>query len=264
MKIDQSSILAFLQNLLSGKFEIELEEELHGQELLSASCPHMHKNWELKFVPLQGSDEGCGIVVVSPGLVHATSPCYFFSVEISHYSLRIGHLGSPDCLRFFIADEDFKLNTLPELLAALIKIGGERRFLSTRKKLMSAILQHLFDLLELLHRSIDTRGTFKPLSKALEYIQHNYYISSIEVKDIADFAGVSAQYLNRICMSEKGASLRQLLIKERLSKAYELLLEDKYYIKEIARITGWNCPAYFSNCFRKHYGCYPTQVKEQR
>ena len=262
MKIDEKKFSRFLKKTISGAFSIKFEKELHGRELLTAFCPHMHNNWELKFVPSELPEENCCITLIPPRRVHAATPDFVFSVEISHYRLRIGHLNNPNCLFFSVNDENFKINTLPELLDVLRKIGDDKRLAVTQEKLMSAILQHLLDLLELLKRSVDMRGSFNALNKALEYIQHNYYISGIGVKDIADFAGVSAQYLNRICMVEQGASLRQLLVKERLTKARELLQKNKYYIKEIARLTGWNCPAYFSNCFRKHYGCYPTQIND--
>jgi AraC-like DNA-binding protein len=50
----------------------------------------------------------------------------------------------------------------------------------------------------------------------------------------------------------------------RLSRAKDLLIKDFGNISEIGYEVGFNNPSYFAECFRKQFGCSPSEFKETR
>ena len=66
-------------------------------------------------------------------------------------------------------------------------------------------------------------------------------------------------YLNRIFKKEKGTSISQWIIKERMELASILLLTTDHQAVEIARQVGNQNYPYFSTVFKKTYGVTPSQ-----
>ena len=84
------------------------------------------------------------------------------------------------------------------------------------------------------------------------------------IPDAAAYLGCSAQYLNRKFSARYGHGVRRALIELRLARAYELLADGGYTVADAARLTGWSCPFYFSNSFRKFHGLPPGRVRKER
>ena len=59
-------------------------------------------------------------------------------------------------------------------------------------------------------------------------------------------------------MTLVGKSPNIFLREYRLSKALELLEKQQNNISEIAYLTGFSSPAYFSKCFQKKYKILPS------
>ena len=57
-----------------------------------------------------------------------------------------------------------------------------------------------------------------------------------------------------------GVSPTDYLRNYRLNKAMLLLKARQYNISEIAYMTGFTSPAYFTKCFRTLYGVTPTEA----
>ena len=51
------------------------------------------------------------------------------------------------------------------------------------------------------------------------------------------------------------------ITKVRMRNAVRYLKEGKYRISEIAEMVGYQTPAYFSEQFRKEFGCNPKDYK---
>ena len=69
----------------------------------------------------------------------------------------------------------------------------------------------------------------------------------------------------------KGAMVRvQILLgnsdlrEMRLQRGYNLLLSTTKSVSEIAFEVGFNTPSYFSNCFKKQFGKYPTDLRAEQ
>ena len=60
-----------------------------------------------------------------------------------------------------------------------------------------------------------------------------------------------------------GLSPRQYIINIRMTKAKDLLMNSLFQISEVARLTGYDNPLYFSRLFKKTWGLSPKEYKEQ-
>jgi transcriptional regulator GlxA family with amidase domain len=61
-----------------------------------------------------------------------------------------------------------------------------------------------------------------------------------------------------------GISPVELLREMRLQRGYTLLLTTTKSVSEIAFEVGFNTPSYFSNCFKKQFGKYPTDLTAEQ
>lgn len=60
-----------------------------------------------------------------------------------------------------------------------------------------------------------------------------------------------------------GISPRQYIINIRMTKAKDLLMNSLFQISEVARLTGYDNPLYFSRLFKKTWGMSPKEYKIQ-
>ncbi len=99
----------------------------------------------------------------------------------------------------------------------------------------------------------------------VQYILSHIGDSELGVNDVASSVYLNPIYLNRIFKKEKGTSISQWIIKERMELASTLLLTTDRPAVEIAYQVGYNNYPYFSTVFKKTFGTTPSQyVKEHR
>ena len=99
------------------------------------------------------------------------------------------------------------------------------------------------------------------ISKAIEYIQKNYQ-NPILVADIANYVSLSRTYLTTIFQQTMHLSPQQFLLKFRITKASELLMNTTLSINTIAHSCGYTDPLAFSKTFKKVTGLTPTQYRK--
>lgn len=86
--------------------------------------------------------------------------------------------------------------------------------------------------------------------------------SNMKMDDLGSGLGISRVQLYRKVKALTGLSPVELLRQMRLQKAYSLLKTTDMTISEIAYSVGFSSPGYFSTCFKKQYGKYPTEMKK--
>lgn len=94
------------------------------------------------------------------------------------------------------------------------------------------------------------------------YIIQNLGSDEISVNELAERYFFHPVYLNRLFRKEKGDSVRQFIINERMKMAASLLSTKEYSAGEVAGKVGYSHYTNFHNMYKKYYGCSPTQYLE--
>ena len=84
---------------------------------------------------------------------------------------------------------------------------------------------------------------------------------NLKMEDLGEEVGLSRVQLYRKVKAITGQSPVELLRQMRLQRGYVLLTTTNKTVNEIAYEVGFGTPGYFSNCFKKHFGKYPTDVR---
>lgn len=95
--------------------------------------------------------------------------------------------------------------------------------------------------------------------KLLTIVNVQYENSDFSIEDLSESLGLSRVHLYRKMKTLFGVSPTDYLRNYRLNKAMLLLKTRQYSISEIAYMTGFTSPAYFTKCFKVLYGITPSE-----
>lgn len=101
------------------------------------------------------------------------------------------------------------------------------------------------------------------VSKVVKFIRSNLTNSMLSIKDIADAAGLTPQYMTIIFKKRTGITVGQYLKNCRLSYSEELLRNTDLSLNEIAARSGYTDENYWSKVFRKHYDTTPSEYRKR-
>ncbi|MDC7235736.1 MAG: response regulator [Spirochaetales bacterium] len=101
----------------------------------------------------------------------------------------------------------------------------------------------------------------KTVMEAFLFLQEHIF-DDISLEQIADYAGVSSQYLSRKIKEKFGMNFLEYLTGKRLEYAQYLLLSTNESVKDIARKSGYGDANYFSRLFKKNLGQTPLQFRQ--
>ncbi len=116
------------------------------------------------------------------------------------------------------------------------------------------------------HHSASTLAGFDSSEKAvivntlMKYLNENY-MKQISLETISKSIYLSPAYISKVFKEEIGESPINYLIKIRLSKARELLLEGSHSIKSVAGAVGYDDAYYFSKLYKKYNNISPSKVR---
>ena len=108
------------------------------------------------------------------------------------------------------------------------------------------------------HRSEENMTT--QLSKSIQYI-HRAFPEEISSAELAEMEHLSVPRYNVLFRAQTGTSPRRYIIRLRMDNACELLLNTDLSHKQVAQLTGYSDPHYFSRVFHKQYGVSPEQYR---
>ena len=98
---------------------------------------------------------------------------------------------------------------------------------------------------------------FSPhIRNCIKYINENL-CKKISVSSVAEYCGISADYLSQIFKREIGENLGSYIVRQKLERAKTLLLSGKSS-KEICTEVGFSSQAYFVTLFKRYYKMTPT------
>ena len=100
--------------------------------------------------------------------------------------------------------------------------------------------------------------------KALQFIEENYVNCGITTLDIAEYTGLSVDYIAKQFKSQLTMSPTEYMRKFRVAKSMELLKTTEFTIAEIAKKTGFNDISLFSRTFKQIIGQSPVEFRNSK
>lgn len=97
---------------------------------------------------------------------------------------------------------------------------------------------------------------------AIKFFQTNYK-QNINIEKFALENNLSYNYFIKIFKNFTQITPNQYIIRARLSKAKNLLIDSNYNVCEIATMVGYDNPLYFSHIFKKYTGDTPTTFRNK-
>jgi len=98
--------------------------------------------------------------------------------------------------------------------------------------------------------------------EAAELIRLRFSDPQLSVQTVSEKIGVNRSTLSRAFHQAHGITLVDFLVARRIQEALSLLKETRLPVSEIARICGFNDPAYFSRALRRHTGTNPAAFRK--
>lgn len=95
--------------------------------------------------------------------------------------------------------------------------------------------------------------------KLLDAIEAQYENSDFSIENFSEHIGLSRVHLYRKIKALFDLTPTDFLRNYRLNKALLLLKQRQYNVSEIAYMTGFTSPAYFTKCFKQLYGVTPSE-----
>ena len=205
-------------------------------------------------------------------LTCCSGDCIFLPQGSSYYvtpnqacyeTIQCGNKNGTYAINFKLSGDDVyqptvvKVNGLDNILVDFIKAEN-----AWRKKESAYREECIISLYRIIRRikqeqAVTIRKQSEALLPALEYISAHYTDEIISVPFLSELCGVSEQYLRRLFQAEFGYSPAIYIRLLRLEYAKSLLETNEYSVTDIAMLSGFNSPAYFSREFKKEYGVSP-------
>ncbi|HEX9061971.1 MAG TPA: AraC family transcriptional regulator [Clostridia bacterium] len=161
---------------------------------------------------------------------------------------------------FYFRDSDMIEKVFDTMINCnLITIGKDLKYLSSVYFILSQIIED----------SVRESNTYLKeniydayIKQAVDYIKRNYSCD-ITIDSVAKQVCISRKYLSKIFKEALNISPKEFLIKYRMSKACELLVNSSRTISEIAYDVGYNDFRSFTKAFKKSMGVSPREFKEK-
>jgi two-component system, response regulator YesN len=104
---------------------------------------------------------------------------------------------------------------------------------------------------------------YKHVEKILEIIDKDYFNSNLSSDELAEYLGLSSNYLREIFKEIKGIPLANYINEFRCEKAKAMLLNTNMTVGEISEKIGLVNQNYFFTLFKKYSGFTPAQFRNQ-
>ncbi len=97
---------------------------------------------------------------------------------------------------------------------------------------------------------------------AIDYI-NAHYNERIKIAELANYIGVTRNYLATSFKKAMSCSLQEYLINIKMDKASSLLKKTELSIASVANAVGYSDQLAFSKAFKKHFGISPRNYREE-
>lgn len=132
-------------------------------------------------------------------------------------------------------------------------------------------IRNLLDQREVIKNYLRTNAIIEPgeisitsvdeklLKKAVDYITENISNTNITVNEISAELGLSRVHFYRKMKALTNLTATEFIRNVRLRRACVLLQQNKFNIKEVKNLVGFENADYFRKCFKEEYGVTPSE-----
>lgn len=99
------------------------------------------------------------------------------------------------------------------------------------------------------------------LQRAVSVVEKHLDECEFSVEDLSREMFVNRVSLNNKIKALTGGTTRDFIRKIRLDKAAGMLKEGRFSVSEVSAFVGFNTVSYFAHCFKKQFGCLPSEYK---
>lgn len=188
------------------------------------------------------------------GLYEALMPIYKNEVIVAYVFVGLGIEDSPNSdeellRRALDAASTLDMNQLKKSIQDL------PRFSKEKLEAFSSLLPLIAKYIEANNLFVDTEMTIGQMVKS--YVKNNLS-KRITLSDIAKTLHCSTVTLTEHFKTEYAITIMEYVMKKRMDKAKQLLLNSELSIRAIAEECGFVDNEYFCRCFKKAYGSAPS------
>ena len=220
-----------------------------------------------KYYDIQKGD----VVICNAGILHGKSA--EFAQNVRSYSIGVTSLSLHDLPDNWIAPRD----ALPVLSCGMLsdQIGEMFRLaylLSSDEKNLSGIcncialslvlLIHELLLSRCRHKSIHTRPSASATADRVRRYLDQHYRESLTLAAIGRTLNISEYYLSHIFKDAFGIPPMQYVMKRRIGKAQNLLMDTDMPIGDIADYLGFSSISHLNTMFSKYVGIPPGKYRQ--
>ena len=102
------------------------------------------------------------------------------------------------------------------------------------------------------------------IDPAVTYLKENLFDPALKIGMLHTLCGISDVYFRRLFQARFGVTPKKYVLARRLAHALTILQSGEYNtIAEVAALSGFDDPLYFSRSFRAAYGIAASQVRGQ-
>ena len=130
------------------------------------------------------------------------------------------------------------------------------QLIQSRRKLYAHFSQ---DVYMMPNKLTDNEMDQKFVQKAIDYIIENIADNTLNVEGLAEAMNLSRSNVYRKIKALTGNTIIEFIRMVRLKQALKLMETKKYSLAEIAYLTGFTSPSYFTKSFKDHYGKPPSE-----
>lgn len=102
------------------------------------------------------------------------------------------------------------------------------------------------------------------MKSVMEFLEANMSNQELEIENLAEHLFMSRTVFYRKLKSITGLTPVEFVREIRLKRAIQLMENDDYTISQVAYMTGFRAPKYFSKVFKKATGLTPSEYKEKK
>jgi len=154
-----------------------------------------------------------------------------------------------------------QISHIYQSLFSHIYTSWHEREIGSQLKCLSTFYSILYEIEKENLNNQTAISTTTSVKRAVDYLHNNFKDPNISVGLLSEIAGVSETYFRKIFSEYYDSAPLSYINNLRIEYAANQLQSQQYSIAEVAEISGFTSPKYFSTLFKKSKGISPLKFR---